>query len=375
MKLFADRNILAVAERFSRHAELHLLDGRAVSRDDILEADALLVRSITTVDEKLLAGTKVRFVGTATSGIDHIDTDYLEAAGIGFAHAKGSNANAVVDYCFSAIAFAVLNHGLALQESRVGIIGAGAVGGLFGNRLQQLGVEVRYCDPLLAAQFPEREFYSLNQALDCDVVSLHVPLTRSGPHATYKMIGTAQLAHLRDRGLLINACRGLVVDEMALKKALAQRSSLHTVFDVWANEPMIDAELAKAVTIATPHIAGYSQQAKLNATEMLARAYEAFFKLPTPSEAQDEVCASAPLVFDFESQSQREWQTQLVSFPIVELSGQFKAEAEAGTAAIAFDSFRKMLLSRQEPSVKWLEISDYSQDQQSTLSTLGFRFA
>ncbi|MFT4816459.1 MAG: erythronate-4-phosphate dehydrogenase, partial [Pseudohongiellaceae bacterium] len=208
MKIFADKNILAVQDNFSRHGELHFFDGRSVSHEDLIDADALLVRSITSIDESLIAGTKIRFVGTATSGIDHVDTAYLRNVGIHFVDAKGSNANAVVDYCFAALAFATLHRGFSLTASRVGIIGAGAVGGLFATKLEELGVEVRCYDPFLAATAQgNRKYTSLEEALECDVVSLHVPLTNAAVHPTLNLIGDAELSALRKNAILINACR------------------------------------------------------------------------------------------------------------------------------------------------------------------------
>ena len=374
MKIFSDRNILAVEDRFSCHGELRLFDGRVVERSDLMDADVLLVRSITTVDEQLIGGSSIRFVGTATSGIDHIDTDYLNAAGIGFAHAKGSNANAVVEYCFSALAYAVVHHGFRLQHSKVGIIGVGAVGALFAARLRELGVEVHCCDPLLAEEYPERDYCSLNEALDCDVVSVHVPLTRDIPTATLGMIGAKELGRLGDGAVFINACRGLVVDESALEQVLAKRSDLVTVFDVWADEPAINTKLANSVTIATPHIAGYSVQAKLNATDILVRAFEEFFNLQAPPEVNAESVDIEPMLLGFETKAQREWLTLLEAFSIGQLSDQFKAEMDAGATAQAFDSFRKKLLSRCEWSANWLERDNYSDSQQKFLSSLGFRF-
>ncbi len=374
MKIFADRNILAVADRFSRHGELHLFDGRSVCRADLLEADALLVRSITTVDEALLAGTRIAFVGTATSGIDHIDTAYLSSAGIGFAHARGSNANAVVDYCFAALAYAVLQRGFVLQERRVGIVGAGTVGGLFAAKLEVLGIEVVCCDPFLEGSEGGREYRSLDEALACGVVSLHVPLSKTGPHPTHQMIGSRQLNMLPGSAVLINACRGLVVDEVALKAVLNERQDIFTVFDVWADEPAIDANLASAVDLATPHIAGYSQEAKRNATELLALAFEDYFELEMPKQGGDDDSIDL-LHLEMGSDLSPEWQTLLQAFPIHELSAQFKTEVAAGTGAKAFDTFRQKLLQRREFNTKSLEACHYTIPQREFLEQLGFRFA
>lgn len=375
MKIFADKNILAVQSNFSSHGELHLFDGRDVSQADLIDADALLVRSITSIDESLLAGTKVRFVGTATSGIDHVDTGYLRDAGIQFADAKGSNANAVVDYCFTALAFAALHRNFSLVESRVGIVGAGCVGSLFAAKLEELGVEVRCCDPFLAAR-GERGggYHSLKATLECDVVSLHVPLTTDGPYPTRNLLGAEELTALRKNAILINACRGCVVDELALKQLLSKREDIMTVFDVWADEPTIDSSLAQSVDIATPHIAGYSSEAKSNATKILALAFEKHFRLGSNAEENGRRGDFDGVVLEDVAEPFAEWKTLLAALPLIELSEQFKVALSGSEGVAAFDTMRQQLLQRREFESNRLSRSIYSSHQQEQLSVLGFRF-
>ena len=375
MKIFADKNILAVQANFSRHGELHFFDGRSVCQADLVDADALLVRSITSIDESLIGGTKIRFVGTATSGIDHVDTAYLRDAGIHFVDAKGSNANAVVDYCFTALAFAALHRGFSLAGSRVGIIGAGAVGGLFSTKLEVLGVEVRCYDPFLAVTAQgNRKYYSLEAVLECDVVSLHVPLTNAAVHPTRNLIGAAELTALRKNAILINACRGGVVDEVALKRLLLKREDIMTVFDVWANEPAIDSSLAQSVDIATPHIAGYSAQAKSNATKILAQAFEGYFRLAAGMEVEVDEENSDVVVVEGAPGKLTQWSTLLTALRLDELSEQFKWALRDGAGATAFDTFRQKLLTRREFINRPLRRDIYSRDQQQLLIVLGFRF-
>ena len=375
MKIFADENILAVQANFSRHGELHFFDGRSVCQADLVDADALLVRSITSIDESLIGGTKIRFVGTATSGIDHVDTAYLRDAGIHFVDAKGSNANAVVDYCFTALAFAALHRGFSLAGSRVGIIGAGAVGGLFSTKLEVLGVEVRCYDPFLAvAAQGNRKYYSLEAVLECDVVSLHVPLTSAAVHPTRNLIGAAELTALTKNAILINACRGGVVDEVALKRLLLKREDIMTVFDVWANEPAIDSSLAQSVDIATPHIAGYSAQAKSNATKILAQAFEGYFRLGADMEVEVDEGNSDVVVVEGAPGKLTQWSTLLTALQLDELSEQFKRALSDGVGAAAFDTFRQKLLTRREFINRPLRRDIYSRDQQQLLIVLGFRF-
>jgi len=375
MKIFADQNILALEEYFFPHGELHYFDGRSVEQADLLDAEVLLVRSITRVDRALLEGTRVRFVGTATSGIDHIDTNYLHEANIHFVDAKGCNANAVVDYCFSAIAIAGLCREFTLEGSSVGIVGAGAVGGLFASKLEELGVEVRCCDPYLEqAGQTEREYFSLAAALECDVVSLHVPLSESGSHPTRGLLGDSELKQLPAKAILINACRGGIVDEVALKNFVLQRSDVLTVFDVWADEPSIDSSLAQRIDIATPHIAGYSQEAKSEATRILAREFCKYFELELA--VLEEAYGGHPdtLVLDAGAAATEIWPTLLAAFPLDDLSRRFKHALAGGNGVGAFDFFRQELLQRKEFKSKLLVRSRYSGTQQDELSTLGFRF-
>lgn len=374
MKIFADSNILAVEQRFSRLGRLQLFDGRRLRREDLVGADALLVRSITPVDEALIGGTDIHFVGTATSGIDHVDTAYLAAAGIGFAHARGSNANAVVDYCFAALAYATLKRGFSLSGSRVGIVGAGAVGAAFAAKLETLGVDVLRCDPPLAlAERSGRRYFSLAETLDCDVVSLHVPLIGSGSHPTLSMIGAAEIERL-EGSVLINACRGSVVDESALKEALLRGAEITTVFDVWENEPTIDADLLRRVDIATPHIAGYSEEAKLNATEMLAQSFENHFELSAAQTREKGATSALSLQFDAAPDERLHWQTLLGAFPLEQLSEQFRTGFEGANPAAAFDQMRQRLRHRREFESTLLKKELYTPAQQIFLSALGFRF-
>ena len=267
MIIVADEAIPAAAELLPKLGELRLLPAGQITAEAVKDADMLLVRSVTRVDAALLASSAVRAVGTATSGTDHIDTVYLESEGIRLHTAKGSNAEAVADYCITALAFLKLQRGLNLQKTRVGIVGMGCTGSAFHRRLLQLGLQTRVCDPPLQAQSSHLyDYSSLAETLACDIVSLHVPLTRGGPHATEGLLDFQNLSLLGEDSALINTSRGGVVNEAHLKDTLQDNPGLQCINDVWQNEPAIDPDLAALVTLATPHIAGYSQQAKRQAT-------------------------------------------------------------------------------------------------------------
>jgi len=376
MKIVTDANILAVERGFGRFGELVLLPGREIQQADLVDADALLVRSITRVNSSLLAGTAVKFVATASSGTDHIDLHYLGEENIGFADAKGSNANAVVDYCFAAIAFALLNQHFPVAEIEVGIIGGGNVGGLFANKLSRLGIAHRIYDPFLHGV--DSHCPSLEQAMQCKIVSLHVPLTVCGDYPTRNLIAGEILELLQPGAVLINTCRGSVVDELALSEFLKVRPDITTVFDVWENEPEINQALAAAVHIATPHIAGYSQQAKLAATEQIQQAFQNYFfgqKSLQDSTVEvskiSDVKQVVPVDFQFESELAN-WATLLNVLPLDELSREFKQSLVTGAGAACFDEFRIRLMQRQEFRKYSLKSQRLNAGNEKLLAAMGF---
>lgn len=282
MILVVDENIPGASRAFAPFGEIRLLPGRRIDSNCIKDAEVLIVRSVTRVDAALLGSSRVRFVGSTTAGVDHVNETELASLGIRFAHAPGSNAASVVDYLMSVLALCFPDAD-AIANRRVGIVGCGQVGGRLRRRLEALGIACRICDPLLPdAELPERA--SLRAALDCDVVSLHVPLTRSGAHATWHMIGDAELACLRNDALLINTARGPVVDNRALRTVLARRASLRAVLDVWEDEPAIDTLLAQRVLLGTPHIAGYALDGKQRGCRQVYEALCAFLRC-TPEQS------------------------------------------------------------------------------------------
>jgi len=277
LKLLADPNIAFVDPLFRRFGELRLLPGRDWTPADVRDRDVLLVRSVTRVDERLLAGSAVRFVATATSGTEHVDRAWLAGRGIGFADAAGSNAVAVAEYVLSAIAVYAGRAGRPLPELSLGIIGRGHCGGALAARAAALGLRCVVNDPPLARREPDAAPNTLEAALGCDVVSLHVPLTTGGPHPTAGLIDGPRLGRLAAGACLVNAARGAVVDEAALLERLRAGPELFAVIDCWQAEPAISAGLLAAAGLGTPHIAGYSADARARGTWMLYRALAEWF--------------------------------------------------------------------------------------------------
>ncbi|MDN3653156.1 4-phosphoerythronate dehydrogenase [Thalassotalea ponticola] len=273
MHIFYDENIPYAAQFFAEFGQLHAFSGRDVNADALKRADVLLVRSITQVNQQLLADNKqIQFVGTATIGFDHVDRDYLSSQNIAFTNAPGCNAVSVAEYVLSSIMVLSQRLGFQLADKCVGIVGAGNTGSALAKKLAALGVQYKLCDPLLAKTDDARDFVSLEQICECDVISLHVPKTLTGEFATYHMFDQQRLEQLCPQQILINACRGEVIDNHALLRLKQQGGGPHLVLDVWENEPNILTELIDHCQIATAHIAGYSLEGKARGTEMLYQA-------------------------------------------------------------------------------------------------------
>jgi erythronate-4-phosphate dehydrogenase len=271
MRIIIDRNIPGVDKTFAQHGDIERVDGRSLDRRQLINADALITRSITRVNAGLLEGTPVRFVGTATIGTDHLDTSWLEQQGITWASAPGCNADAAAQYTLAMIWLACKRLGRNPPDQSVGIIGRGNVGSRLQQLLAVLGLSCVANDPPLA-DGGMRGLVSLDEALSQDIVCLHVPLTRHGPHPTFRMIDPERLAQMHDSSLLVNTARGDVLDGAALLSQL-NSGRLHAALDVWPGEPHIDPELVKATSVATPHMAGYSNDGKLNGTLMVYKAF------------------------------------------------------------------------------------------------------
>ncbi len=271
LTIVADENIPEIEPYFGSLGNLTRVNGRLLTNEQLQDADILLVRSVTEVNEALLAGTPVRFVATATIGTDHLDTDYLDANGIGWASAPGCNADSVVDFVISACCRMEGLMEWLLADGVVGIVGLGNVGSRLYQRLDKLGISCRGYDPLIEqSRYPILS--DLDSVLAADVICLHTPLTIYGNHPSYHLLDAQRLSSLRPGTVIISAGRGAVVDTTALKAVLAERDDLGTILDVWENEPNIDIELMKRVDFGSPHIAGYSFDGKLAGTEMIYQA-------------------------------------------------------------------------------------------------------
>lgn len=277
LHILADENIPLVKDAFGPLGRVRTKPGRAINAYDIANADVLLVRSVTPVGPELLEGHTIRFVGSATIGTDHIDQAYLRERNIAFAHAPASNADSVADYVIAALVRLAVQKRQPLRGRTVGIVGCGNIGGRLVRRLPALGLRVLTNDPPRAehaeAAGESHDFVPLDRVLaEADCITLHVPLTRDGPHATHHLFDEQTLRRMKSDAWLINTSRGPVVDNAALTRVLADRHLGAAALDVWEDEPTPDPALLRQVDLATPHIAGYAYDGKVRGTVMLYKA-------------------------------------------------------------------------------------------------------
>ncbi|CAM4308175.1 4-phosphoerythronate dehydrogenase [Pseudoalteromonas byunsanensis] len=271
MKILADQNMPLVEEFFSDLGEVRRFDGRSLQASSLDGVDALLVRSVTNVNEELLAqAQQLKFVGTATIGIDHVDTALLAQRNIAFSSAPGCNAIAVAEYVISALYAYAQETGTNLEGKTLGIVGVGNIGKCLQQKLINTGLRLLLCDPVRYEAGSLNEHVDIDSVLEqADIVTFHVPLIKDGPHQTRHLLDAERISKLKDNMLVINASRGDVIDNQALLSAVQQGKSLELVFDVWENEPNILTELLEYVRFASVHIAGHTQEGKARGTQML----------------------------------------------------------------------------------------------------------
>lgn len=268
MKIIVDDKIPYIREALSGITrDIIYIKGADITASDVRNADALIVRTRTRCDERLLGGSKVRFVATATIGIDHLDTQWLESAGIRWVNCPGCNAASVGQYLLTSLLTLQRDHGLHLDRATLGIVGYGHVGRAVKAVGEKLGMNIIVNDPFL--NLPK--LVSLDTIRrEADVVTFHVPLTSDGEHPTMHLADRSFLMGLCREGVtVVNTSRGGIVDENALLEAMDKGIVRHAIIDTWENEPDINPKLLDKAYIATPHIAGYSADGKVTADNMV----------------------------------------------------------------------------------------------------------
>jgi erythronate-4-phosphate dehydrogenase len=273
MNIYIDENIPYARDFFTGQGNLHFFSGRKVSAEQLIDADVLLVRSITEVNENLLRlNKKLKFVGTATIGTDHIDQTYLKKRGIVFSSAPGCNKISVAEYILSSLLALAEQQQFILSDKSIAIVGAGNTGSAVHQRLNALGMNCKLYDPPLQLAGDKRQFCTFKQVLEADIISLHVPKVVQGQFPTVHMFDSKVLSQMSTGQILLNAARGDLIDNQALLELAKQELAPTLVLDVWENEPHINQQLLPYVAIATPHIAGYSLDGRVRGTEMLYQA-------------------------------------------------------------------------------------------------------
>lgn len=277
LKIIVDENAAFAQEAFSTLGDVKLLPGREINNEVLKDADALVVRSITKVNQNLLKNTNIKFVGTATIGTDHIDKEYLKSKNIFFTDAAGCNADAVTEFVFSLLTKIICEQKLSFSDLTIGIVGIGNIGSRIARLSEILGMNVLKNDPPLERKTGSADFVDLKEILSADIITLHVPLNKEGIDKTYHLFDEKILKRLKDKTILINSCRGPVVVNSELNEIIFKKN-FTTVLDVWENEPNINLSLLEKVKYGTPHIAGYSYEGKVNGTVMVYNKLCEFLK-------------------------------------------------------------------------------------------------
>ncbi len=280
IKIIIDDKIPYIHGAFEEVAEVLYLPGSKTTPEIAKDADAIVTRTRTICNEKLLAGSSVKFIATATIGYDHIDTDYCDANGIHWTNAPGCNSKSVEQYIASTIMVLAEKNGWNLSEKTIGVVGVGNVGSKVARISEIFGMKVLLNDPPRERAEGSEKFVSLQTIMnEADIITLHVPLNMKGEDATFHLGNASFLKGLKRQPVLINSCRGEVIETNAVKDALKNGQLSAFVCDCWENEPDIDLELLSLTEIATPHIAGYSKDGKATGTLMSVQAISDFFGL------------------------------------------------------------------------------------------------
>lgn len=281
-KIVIDDKIPYIKETISKLTNRAVyIPGNMIGNDDIRDADALIIRTRTHCDAQLLKGSNVKFVATATIGYDHIDTNFMEQAGIKWINCPGCNASSVAQYIDAVLTLIKTEKHIDIQKQTIGIVGCGHVGKKVVEVAKRKGMNILICDPPRSDAEGEKGFVSMEQiAKEADIITFHVPLTKEGRYPTYHLANETLFDSLSKRPIIINSSRGAVVDNEALLYAINYNKVKDAVIDTWENEPNISKELLKCVWIGTPHIAGYSADGKTNADNMVISALCEFFSLP-----------------------------------------------------------------------------------------------
>jgi erythronate-4-phosphate dehydrogenase len=374
LRIVADENMPNVDAWFSDDAQsIVRKSGRTLTPEDLVDANVLLVRSVTQVNEALLSRSAIQFVGSATIGTDHIDQSYLAAQNIAFQYAPGCNAQSVTDWLLSVMSRLHIDHDLDWWNKTIGVVGVGNVGSKVVDRLERLGCNVLVCDPPKADATELEKHIALDRLLaQADIVCFHTPHTQGGSYPTHQLVGREQLAKLKPGAWLINAGRGPVFQERALVEAVDSHQ-LNLVLDVWPIEPLVSEELLTRCHLASPHVAGYSLEGKFKGTEMLAQAVLNWSGRSGPKSTE------LPIGFTVDAQlyqqdDLKKWASELVLAvydPARDTATMLASLQEGVIESNTFDALRKQYPTRRE--LASISLVNVPESLAGWLRALGFR--
>lgn len=385
MKIVCTTNMPFAKEAFGTLGDTVILPERTLKASDVRDADVLAVRSTTRVDHALIEGSRVRFVGTATIGFDHMDIPYLESRGIKWCAAPGCNANSVAEYLVAALLLLCKRHSIALKDLTLGIIGVGNVGTRVAEKAAALGMRTLLNDPprqRMASPGIAKSFTGLDRVLaESDIVTLHVPLTDEGQDRTLHMAGREFFGKMKKGAVFFNCARGRVVDNEALMEALGRGTVAHAVLDTWDPEPSFPADLLGRVDIGTPHIAGHSFEGKAWGTAIVYREACRFLgtapswspegMLPPPPVPEADLDAGGKT----DEAALHEVVRRIYDIEEDDRMLRSGAAGDAAQRAAHFDGLRRHYRERREFRFTRINLKNAAPSLASTLISLGFRLS
>ncbi len=373
MKIVCDNKIPFLKGTLEPYAEVVYLPGKETTAEVVRDADAIITRTRTICNEALLKGSKVKVIATATIGFDHIDTVWCESNGIVWKNAPGCNSWSVKQYIASVLVTLAKKHKLRFENLTLGVVGVGNVGSKVAEVARLLGMKVLLNDPPRARKESSAMFVSLEEIMEqADIITVHVPLSKSGGDATWHLFDAQRLAKLTPRQILINSSRGPVVDNTALKETLQRHALKGAVLDVWEGEPDLDAELVSLLDIATPHIAGYSADGKANGTTMSVQTVAKCLGLPLTEWNASGVPApkqSLTFAIDGKGKSKQDILSEaiLYTYDVTTDSDALRASLDS------FETQRGDYPVRREPTAYTIVLSNVEEETADTLRRIGFQ--
>jgi erythronate-4-phosphate dehydrogenase len=373
MKIIADNKIPFLRGVLEPFAEVVYLPGKETTAEVVKDADAIITRTRTACNASLLEGSSVRVIATATIGYDHIDTAWCESHGIIWKNAPGCNSSSVKQYISSLLVTLAQKRGLELRKLTLGVVGVGNVGSKVADAASALGMKVLLNDPPRARKEGPGGFVSLDALIEgSDIVTLHVPLQKDGPDATWYLFDAERISRLRPNQILVNSSRGPVVDNKALKAALQSRHIAGACLDVWEDEPSPDPELVSLLDITTPHIAGYSADGKANGTTVAVRTVAEVLGLPLSGWKVPSVPAPAQAL-DFQIDASGKTLQEVLTEAVLHT---YDITADSDALRNDLSSFERLRADypvRREPTAFTVDLLGGTAEMADRLSGLGFR--